>query len=200
MGYVLEGKMAEACSCHGPCPCWIGDDPDGGECEGLIAYHYERGTIDGTDVSGQTLALLAQIPGNVLKGNWRVVAFVSDTATPEQKQAILAAHTGQLGGPLADLSQLVGEVVGVYDAPIHFDMKDGRGTMRVGAAVALEMEPYSDAQGRLTKLVDAIFNTIPGSPAYLGRSVEYRADVPEHGMTWSFSRRSSVVADFRLEG
>ena len=29
------------------------------------------------------------------------------------------------------------------------------------------MQPYTDAEGRPTKMTDTIFSTIPGSPAYL---------------------------------
>ncbi len=199
MAYAIEGKLLEACSCGGLCPCWVGDDPDYGACYSMNAYHYDRGTIDGVDVSELTLALVCQIPGNVLKGNWRVAAFVDAKATPEQREAILAAHTGRLGGPLADLAQLVGEVAGVYDVPIEFDMHEGTGTIRVGDAAVAEMQPYTDAQGRPTKLVDTIFSTIPGSPAYVGKAARFRANVPQHGMTWEYNGRNAVLGEFRIE-
>jgi hypothetical protein len=41
------------------------------------------------------------------------VLLVDASATDEQKQAILDAFTGRLGGPLADLAGLVGQVVAV---------------------------------------------------------------------------------------
>ena len=41
--YTLDGSMLEACSCAGPCPCWVGDDPDGGRCEAFVAYHIDHG-------------------------------------------------------------------------------------------------------------------------------------------------------------
>jgi hypothetical protein len=199
MAYALEGRLLEACSCGGPCPCWVGDDPDGGSCEGMIGYHYDRGKINDIDVSGLTLCLIAHIPGNVLQGNWKVVAFVDSKATPEQKEAILAAHTGQLGGPLADLSKLVGEVLGVYDAPIDFNIREGKGTIKVGDAVSAEMQPYTDAQGRTTKMTDTIFSTIPGSPAYLGKAMDYQANIPQHNMAWHFNGRNAILGDFRME-
>ena len=31
--YQLEGSLLEVCSCNVLCPCWIGEDPDGGACE-----------------------------------------------------------------------------------------------------------------------------------------------------------------------
>src|SRR4051812_32154028 len=148
MGYMLEGKLLEACSCGGLCPCWVGDDPDTGSCYSLNVYHYDRGAINGVDVSGLTLAFVCIIPGNVLKGNWKVAAYVDGNATPEQKEAILAAHTGKLGGPLADLAQLVSDVVGVYDGPIALGMKGGEGTSRGGGAAAAQRPPCTGAPGR----------------------------------------------------
>ncbi len=200
MGYAVEGRLLEACSCGGPCPCWVGDDPDGGTCDAFLAYHYDRGHINNLDVSGLTLGLVVRIPGNVLAGNWTVAAYVDSRASPKQKEAILAAHTGKLGGPLADLAKLVGEVVGVHDAPIQFNFTEGRGTIRIGDAVSAEMQPYTDAQGRPTKLVDSIFSTIPGSPAYLGKAATHTVNIPEHKMAWQFSGRNAVLGTFRLEG
>ena len=200
MGYAVEGKLLEACSCGGPCPCWVGDDPDGGTCDAFLAYHYDRGYIDDVDVSGLTLALVSKIPGNVLAGNWKMAVYVDSKASSKQKEAILAAHTGKLGGPLADLAKLVGEVVGVYDVPIQFNMAEGKGTIRIGDVVSAEMAPYADSQGRPTKLVDTVFSTIPGSPAYVGKATSHRVNVPQHGMTWEFTGRNAILGDFRMEG
>src|SRR5438270_1124978 len=86
--YVLDGTLLEACSCGGPCPCWVGDDPDGGKCDAFNAFHIDCGRINGVDVSGLTFVRIAQIPGNVLAGNWREVIYVDDQASPEQRQAI----------------------------------------------------------------------------------------------------------------
>ncbi len=182
-----------------PCvPCWVGDDPDGGKCDGVIAYHYDRGEINGVNVAGLTLALGVHIPGNVLKGGWKVVAFVDRKATPQQKEAILAAHTGKLGGPLADLAPLIGEVLGVYDVPIEFDMSKGKGRIRVGDAIVGEMQPLTDLQGRPTTLVDSVFSTIPGSPAYVGKAPNLRADIPQHRVQWEFSGRNAVLGSFKF--
>ena len=66
--YVLDGFLLEACSCMAPCPCWIGDDPDGGSCDSFLAHHISQGQINGVDVSNLTVAQVVQIPGNVLAG------------------------------------------------------------------------------------------------------------------------------------
>jgi hypothetical protein len=200
MGYAVEGRLLEACSCGGPCPCWVGDDPDGGTCDAFLAYHYDKGHFNDVDVAGLTLALVAKIPGNVLAGNWKVAAYVDSKASPKQKEAILAGHTGKLGGPLADLAKLVGEVVGVHDAPIQFNLVEGKGTIRIGDVVSADMMPYADSQGRPTKLVDSIFSTIPGSPAFVGKATSHKVNIPEHKMAWEFTGRNAVLGNFRLEG
>src|SRR3984893_1839845 len=104
-GYVLEGTLLEACSCGVLCPCWIGEDPDGGQCFAFNAYHFDSGTINGVDVSGLNIVNVVHIPGNVLTpGSWKVVMFVDSAGTEEQREAILGAYQGKLRGPRPDLA------------------------------------------------------------------------------------------------
>jgi hypothetical protein len=181
-----------------PCPCWIGDDPHGGVCDAFLAYRIDKGTIEGVDVSGIAFALVAQIPGNVLKGNWKIVFYMSNKAKPAQKQAILKAWTGKLGGPLADIAKLVGEVKGVYDVPIQFKLNKGKGTIKIGDKVEAAMAPYVDAKGKPTTLSNTIFTTIPGSPAYVSKATYHKVHIPEHGMEWSFVNRNAIEGAFRF--
>ena len=199
MEYLLEGKILEACSCGAPCPCWNGGDPHGGSCDSMNVYHYDRGSISGIDVSGLTLVLVNQIPGNIMHGNWNVVAYVDSKATPEQKAAILAAHTGWLGGPLADFANLIAEVRGVYDVPIEFGVAAGKATIRVGGVLSAELQPDLATRDRPMEQVDSMFCTVPAS-APVGEALDYRADIPQHNMHWEYSGRYATVGDFRFEG
>ena len=99
MPYHLEGRLLEVCDCRVLCPCWIGEDPDNGTCDSMQAWHIDKGSIDGVDVSGHTVAMVCHIPGNVLKGNFRAALYVDDTCTDAQKDALLAVYSGQRGGP-----------------------------------------------------------------------------------------------------
>ena len=179
MAYQLEGRLLEVCTCNILCPCWVGEDPDNGTCDGVLAWQVGEGTVNGTDVSGHTLVILAHIPGNILQGNWRVRVYVDDQATPEQKQALLDVWTGKLGGPVADLAKLVGEVIAVEQVPITFEVKGADGTLKVGKAIDAVLKPFQGATGKDTAIHDTIFTTIPGSPAYVGKASHYRVDAPE---------------------
>src|SRR6266700_515265 len=127
--YQLEGRLLEVCNCGVLCPWWVGADPDGGACDTTIGWHIDSGAIQGVDVSGLTIALSAHVPGNILKGNWRALVYVDDQATPAQQDALLSVFTGKLGGPIADLAALIGEVVGVERVPITFTIQQGKGTL-----------------------------------------------------------------------
>lgn len=197
MAYQLEGSLLEVCTCNAICPCWVGEDPDGGTCDGVLAWHMDRGTVNGTDVSGLTLVVLAHIPGNALKGNWRAVVYVDDKATPQQQEALLSVWTGKLGGPVADLAQLIGEVVDVEQAPITFEVKEGKGTLEIGASIEAELAPFQGATGSTT-LHDAVFSTIPGSPAYVGKAPKYRANAPSLGMNIDLQDHNAVQGSFRF--
>src|SRR6478752_859718 len=132
MAYHLEGRLLEVCNCRVLCPCWIGEDPDYGTCDTIIAWHFDKGTINGVDVSDRTIALIAHVPGNILQGNWRAAVYLDDRVTPAQEQAILDVYTGKLGGPVGDLVKLVGEVVSVEKVPISFTVEGGKGHLEVG--------------------------------------------------------------------
>jgi len=197
--YVLDGTLLEACSCGGPCPCWVGDDPDGGRCDSVNAYHIDRGRVGGVDVSNLSFVQVNQIPGNVLSGNWRAVFYIDDKASPEQKEAILNVFSGKLGGPVADVASLVGDRVAVHFVPIEHRVEGGQGTLRVGEVVEAEMTAYTDASGRPTTIHDTVFSTIPGSPAYLAKATQHRVNIPEYGMIWEFTGRNAIQGDFHFE-
>jgi hypothetical protein len=197
--YVLEGTTVEACSCAGPCPCDVGEDPDRGHCESCTAYHIDRGRINNVDVSGLSLVAITQIPGNIQAGNWRMVLYVDANATPEQRQALIDAWSGSLGGPLSDLAQLVGERIAVHSAPIDYYVRDGKGTLRVDEIAAVEMTPFTAPDGRSTTLHDTAFSTIADSAKYIGKATHHRVQIPEHNMSWEFSGRNATQSTFRYK-
>ncbi len=200
MVYQLEGKMLEVCTCNILCPCWVGEDPDGGACKGVNAWYIEKGNIDGLDVSGLTFGWLVHIPGNILKGSWRAVLYVDDKATPKQQEALLNAWTGKLGGPLADIAKLIKDVVAVERVPITFEVEKGKGKFKLGQAMEAEMAPFQGATGQPTSLHETVFTTIAGSPAYVGKASYYKANVPKLGFNISLKDHNAIQGSFRFTG
>lgn len=200
MVYQIEGRLLEVCTCNTLCPCWVGEDPDGGTCDSSFAYRIDQGMIEGVDVTGRTLALSVHIPGNVLAGNWRAVVYIDDESTDEQQAALLKVFTGQLGGAIADFAALIGEVVAVERAPITFSVEEGQGTFTIGSFVEAELAPFRGMSGATTTLNDTAFSTIPGAPAFPGKATFYRRDEAEHGLaTIDIKGQNAVQGLFRFE-
>lgn len=198
--YNLHGTILEACSCDVLCPCWIGEDPDGGTCQAFLSYHFEKGEIEGIDVSGLSMVMVCQIPGNVLTPkSWKVLVVMDAAATDKQAQVIADAYTGKLGGPLADLSQLVGEIIGVERVAIVHEVRGGAGELSVGENwITAAMEPFHGPDGSVTTLRDSVFSTIPGSPAYVSKASYHRVNIPKYGIKWAFEGRNAIQGDYMI--
>ena len=196
MAYHLEGRLLEVCNCRVLCPCWIGEDPDFGTCDTIVAWHFDKGKIDGVDVSGRTIALIAHVPGNILQGNWRAAVYVDDKASAQQKDAILNVYTGKLGGPVGELVKLVGEVVSVESVPITFDVQGGKGTIKVGDAGYAELEPYKSAAGKTTTLAETVFSTVPGAPVFVGKAPRYRSKNDKLGINLDMQNHNALQSTF----
>jgi hypothetical protein len=198
--YRLEGTLLEACSCDVLCPCWIGEDADGGSCNAVNAYHFDKGDIDGVDVSGLNVVYVLHIPKNVLiPGSWRLVIFLDARADERQRKAILDVYSGRLGGPLADLAGLVGEVVAVEFAEIEHTVVGGNGRLRIEGVLEAEVAPFRGVDGTITTLRDSLFSTVPGSPAWVGKAAVNRVTLPKYGYEWSYEGRNAIQAEYRME-
>lgn len=200
MAYKIEGQLLEVCTCNSVCPCWVGVLPDGGTCDGALAWQVEKGSINGVDVSGLTVAALAHIPGVAVAGNWRAALYVDDKATAAQKSALLDAYSGKLGGSLAGVAGLIGDLVGTESVSISADAKNGKGTLKIGDVVTAEFEPVIGAHGEPAQLAHGLFSSVPGAPAYVGRSKHYKAKQAALGINVDVQGLSTMQTAFRFEG
>jgi hypothetical protein len=191
--YEIDGTLLEACQCGVLCPCWLGEDPDEGDCRVVLAFHLAAGHIDGLDVSGLTVVQLVYVPGNMFApGTWRVVRLIDERASGAQRAALLRLFRGELGGPLADLASLVDREVAVESAPIHHSVVRGQGRLAVPEILEAVIEPYRSPDGTVTTLRDTRFSLAPGSPAWVARAVRHQVALPRYGMVWDFAGRNAV--------
>ena len=64
----------------------------------------------------------------------------TSNASEEQADKLVKVFTGQLGGPMAGLAPLIGEVLGIERATIEIDHDGVRHSVRVGDAIDFEIE------------------------------------------------------------
>jgi hypothetical protein len=142
VSWKLKGSYVETCSCDLICPCNASFDHGAvyDYCRVTLVFNIREGEIEGTDVSGLKFAAIADTPKVMTDGNWRLGMFVDETATDEQADKLTAVFGGQLGGPMAGLVPLVGEVLGVERVPIEV-VDDGlRHSVRIGEGIDFEIE------------------------------------------------------------
>ena len=73
-------------------------------------------------------------------GNWRVGVFIDDGATDAQFDALVQVFSGQLGGPMAGLAPLIGEMLGVQRAAIDLEDDGLLHSVRVDDVIDFEIE------------------------------------------------------------
>jgi hypothetical protein len=99
---------------------------------------------------------------------------------------------------VADLAQLIGEVAGVERAPITFTVDKGKGTLKIGPSIEAELAPFQGGTGHPTTLLDSVFSTVPGSPAYVGKAVSFKAKNPVLGFNINLQDHNAIQGSFRF--
>jgi hypothetical protein len=152
MPWNLSGSYVETCSCELMCPCNLSFDHGATYdfCRVTLVFDIHEGEIEGTGVGGLTVALIADTPKVMTDGNWRVGVFVDERATDEQLDKLVGVFSGQMGGPIAAVAPLVGEILGVERAPIEVRHDGLRHIVRIGDSVDFEVEdivPFGSPTG-----------------------------------------------------
>jgi hypothetical protein len=142
MAWTLKGRYAETCSCELMCPCNLTFDHGAtyDYCRATLAFDITEGEIDGTDVGGLKVVAIIDTPKVMTEGNWRLGVLLDENASEEQGDKLARVFTGQLGGPMAGIAPLVGEVAGVERARIEMQHADTRHSVRAGDGIAFEIE------------------------------------------------------------
>jgi hypothetical protein len=142
MAWSLKGSYFETCSCELMCPCNLSFDHGATYdfCRATLVFNIREGQIEGTDIGGLKAAFIADSPKVMTEGNWKLGVFIDERATDDQAEKLTQVFTGQLGGPMAGLAPLVGELLGVERVPIEVQDDGLRHSVRIGDAIDFEVE------------------------------------------------------------
>jgi hypothetical protein len=131
-------------------------------CRVTLVFDIHEGEVEGTDIAGLKVAVIADTPKVMTDGNWRLGVFIDEQASDEQTEKLVQVFGGQLGGPMAGLAPLVGEMLGVERAPIEVQHDGLRHSVRVGDAIDFEIEdivPFGIETGRPVRF-DGMFHPV----------------------------------------
>lgn len=164
MAWNLEGDFYENCSCTAICPCtWSNltrkatrDD----YCRFAMAFEVESGTIDAVDLSGRSFVMMGDTPPNMADGNWRVGVIVDDGASEEQVGKLGQVLSGELGGPPAALGPLLGEFLGIEQAPISIESDGKSHHISVGDLVDYSGERVTIETGEQVSITNIVAHPV----------------------------------------
>jgi hypothetical protein len=146
------------------CPCNLSFDHGATYdfCRVTLVFNIRDGDIEGTDIAGRRVAMIADTPKVMTDGNWRLGVYVDDQANDEQFDKLVKVFGGQLGGPMGALAPLVGEIVGVERAAIVVADDGLRHSVRVGDTIDFEIEdvvPFGVETGQPVRF-DGMFHPV----------------------------------------
>ena len=179
MSWKIAGSYFETCSCDVVCPCTasfsLGATND--FCRVVLVFNVKEGEVEGVDVSGLTVAAIADTPKVMTDGNWRLGVFMDAAASDEQAEKLGGVFSGALGGPMEALGPLIGENLGVERASIEVHEDGLTHSVKIGDSVEFEVEdvvPFGVESGEPVKLV-GVFHPA-GGDLTIARATHSRID------------------------
>ncbi len=123
-----ELKLTEFgnCNCDYGCPCQFNALPTHGNCEASVCMEVTEGHYGDVKLDGVRFGGLFQWPGAVHEGDGKCQPFVDESASNEQRDAILKIMSGEDTDPMATVFAVYAStMVEVYDpifAPVSFEV------------------------------------------------------------------------------
>jgi hypothetical protein len=192
--WSVAGSYYEVCNCEAICPCRRSDGQMAGRpsyenCDFALSWWIKQGHAGSIDLAGLKVVMAGRwetTPGDP----WRVILYVDDTATPEQRDALTAIFLGRAGGAIRKgFTASIVEVYAVKSARIDLDHTRKR--------ERIEIAPYLTVRTR-----DAVphdFTVSCGIPGHDHPGQEIRAEVfryRDSPFDWEVGGRCGFSTDF----
>jgi hypothetical protein len=196
MSYRIAGRSTDFCNCNTPCPCAFGQEPTGGTCKSVICFDIHEGELDGLDLSNTKVVLISTFDGVWTSGNFTAALVLDDNASEEQRAALAKIYRGELGGDAANIAALIGDMKGVFTAPIDYSATAGEVSFKAG--------DIAEGAGITLKNVDGsaeiqVTNAhYPLATVTAGRSTKVKANVP--GVQYELAGSGLWTGPFELKG
>ena len=192
--WYVKGTYVEACNCEAVCPCIFWSPPTEGSCTVMIGWHIDEGEFDGTGLAGLNAALLAQSPGHMKDGGWRVALYVDERADEAQTPALMGIFSGEAGGHIANLAPLISEVLGARPAAIDFDASGSGFSLTVDGLGSAEAEMIEGQGGGAVTVQGHPLAVSPGEAATVARGSTLQLD--DFGISLDMSGKTAMYAPF----
>ena len=191
----ISGSYFEACNCEAVCPCRRhGERPGGrstyGECDFVLSWCIERGSADGTDLSGRNVVLAGTYDDDEPGSPWSVVLYVDERSSVDQSRAledIFLGHAG--GGTFANYARAIGSVLAVRSAAISLDHTANAERIGVGTTITVRTREQVDH-------ADSVSCGIPGHDRPGQEVIAEVMRVDDPALSWEAHGRCGFATAF----
>jgi hypothetical protein len=180
--WTIKGREFTHCNCAYGCPCQFNALPTHGNCHAVVFFEIQNGNHNDTSLDGTRFGAVVSWPGAIHEGRGQVLPIVDESASPEQREALLRIMSGQDTSPGATIFQVFSTTYEkVHDpvfARIEFEIDPERRTARV------------DVQGLVEARGEPIRNPVTGEEhrARINLPSGFEYDVCEVGRGWAETR------------
>ena len=123
--WKASGDWFDVCKCNIACPCEFAQAPTYEECEGILAYHINKGNYGDITLDGLNVLAVDSFKGNIWAGDGltkvSLAIFFDEKADEKQREALSMIFSGKAGGFMAEFAKVIGEIRGIEYAPIKFE-------------------------------------------------------------------------------
>jgi hypothetical protein len=174
----LTGRSIGSCNCAWGCPCQFSALPTHGQCDGFGTYKITTGHFGEVTLDGVCFALSVYWPGPVSEGNGTRQVFIDESASEEQREAIVALWSLKHGGAFFEIyGSVTPNVLETIYAPIEFvlDRAGRRASVRIAGFLESTIEPITTVTGaeQVAKIV--LPNGFEWKEADMANSVKWSA-------------------------
>jgi len=195
--WKLTGTYFETCTCDVACPCVFLSAPTNGNCTALVGWHIDNGSFSNVSLGGLNVALAAHSPGHMLETKWSVILYIDEGASEDQKNALTQIFTGQAGGHLANLTPLIGEVLGVDSVPIQYESNGKQRRLKIANKAEAEIEGIQDQTGADVTINNAPLGIVTGYPSVVAKSTKF--NFKDHGIQCEISGKNGFYSPFSYQ-
>ena len=205
--WKVKGGWFDVCRCAVPCPCSWAQPPDDGFCEGILAWHIQKGRYGTVTLDGLNVVMVGAFKGNVWENPTDFVdaIFMDDRANEAQRGALQMIFSGRAGGWPKRFGEFVqGETKGMAFAAITVKIAPDLSSWsaeipgRVLSAAKALTGPTSN--GKVPEVRNLPGSEVgPGGIATWGKATANRADA--FGLSWDHGAgKSSKYISFEWSG
>jgi hypothetical protein len=173
--------------------------PTEGDCKGLVSWSISSGKSGDIDLGGRNVVMALYAPGPLTEGNLRVALYIDDGADGQQMEELTGIFGGQKGGHFANIAPLIGEVIGVKQAPIEIVVDGKSRSVRIDGIGETSIAAIEGHDGADVTLTDTPLAFVPGGAQTVAKSSGLTYN--DFGFEWSHpTGKGGLMAPFTYQG